>query len=192
MKPVTNTLSEIFQAPIRLMVPLYQRPYVWEPERHWQPLWEDVEGVLDRHLDGDVESVRHFLGAIVLDQEDTPLGELPRRLVIDGQQRLTTLQLLIAAAVQNAARDGVDQQARILKKLIENDPDLATGDETFKVWPTNTDQAAFREVMQPGLNLQTASGTASLKPTRSLSTRSVTGLTLMALRPRSWRSDTRC
>ncbi len=152
MKPVTNTLSEIFQAPIRLMVPLYQRPYVWEPERHWQPLWEDVEGVLDRHLDGDVESVRHFLGAIVLDQEDTPLGELPRRLVIDGQQRLTTLQLLIAAAVQNAARDGVDQQARILKKLIENDPDLATGDETFKVWPTNTDQAAFREVMQPGLN----------------------------------------
>lgn len=152
MKPATNTLSEVFQAPIRLMVPLYQRPYVWEQERHWQPLWEDVEGVLDCHLDGDVESVRHFLGAIVLDLEDTPLGELPRRLVIDGQQRLTTLQLLIAAAVQNAARDGVDQQARILKKLIENDPDLATGDETFKVWPTNTDQAAFREVMQSGAN----------------------------------------
>jgi hypothetical protein len=150
MKPATNTLSEIFQAPIRLMVPLYQRPYVWEQERHWQPLWEDVEGVLDRYLDGDVESVRHFLGAIVLDLEDTPLGELPRRLVIDGQQRLTTLQLLIAAAVRNAERDGVDQQARILKKLIENEADLATGDDMFKVWPTNTDQAAFREVMDSG------------------------------------------
>ena len=150
MKPATNTLSEVFQAPIRLMVPLYQRPYVWEQERHWQPLWEDVEGVLDHHLDGGSESVRHFLGAIVLDLEDTPLGELPRRLVIDGQQRLTTLQLLIAAAVRNAERDGVDQQARILKKLIENDPDLASGDETFKVWPTNTDQVAFREVMQSG------------------------------------------
>ena len=150
MKPATNTLSEIFQAPIRLMVPLYQRPYVWEQERHWQPLWEDVEGVLDRYLDGDVESVRHFLGAIVLDLEDTPLGELPRRLVIDGQQRLTTLQLLIAAAVRNAERDGVDQQTRILKKLIENEADLATGDDMFKVWPTNTDQAAFREVMDSG------------------------------------------
>ena len=97
-----------------------------------------------------MESVRHFLGAIVLDLEDTPLGELPRRLVIDGQQRLTTLQLLIAAAVRNAERDGVDQQARILKKLIENEADLATGDDMFKVWQTNTDQAAFREVMDSG------------------------------------------
>jgi hypothetical protein len=158
MKPATNTLSEIFQAPIRLMVPLYQRAYVWEQERHWQPLWEDVEGVLDRYLDGDAESVRHFLGAIVLDLEDTPPGEASRRLVIDGQQRLTTLQLLLAAAVRNAERDGVDQQARILKKLIENDPDLATGDEKFKVWPTNTDQAAFREVMESGASTVASHG----------------------------------
>jgi hypothetical protein len=150
MKPATNTLSEIFQPPIRLMVPLYQRPYVWKQDDHWQPLWEDVESVLARHLAGDGDSIRHFLGAIVLDQQYTPPGEASRRLVIDGQQRLTTLQLLIAAAVRNAERDAVDQQARLLKKLIENDPDLATGDETFKVWPTNTDQVAFREVMGSG------------------------------------------
>src|ERR1039458_10303015 len=74
MKPATNTLSEIFQPPIRLMVPLYQRPYVWKLDDHWQPLWEDVEGILDRHLDGDGDSVRHFLGAIVLDQQYTPPG----------------------------------------------------------------------------------------------------------------------
>ena len=159
MKPATNTLSEIFQPPIRLIVPLYQRPYVWERDGHWQPLWEDVEGVLDRHLDADEDSVRHFLGAIVLDQQYTPPGEASRRLVIDGQQRLTTLQLLIAAAVHNAECDGIDQQARLLKKLIENDPDLATGDETFKVWPTNTDQAAFREVMDSGVDAAESRGT---------------------------------
>jgi hypothetical protein len=150
MKPATNTLSEIFQAPIRLVVPIYQRPYVWERERHWQPLWEDILAVLERHLDGEQEHLRHFLGAVVLDYEDTPLGEAPRRLIIDGQQRLTTIQLLFAAAVRNAEDDGADQQARLLSKLIQNDPDLTTGDERFKVWPTNVDQAVFREVMASG------------------------------------------
>jgi hypothetical protein len=131
-------------------VPIYQRPYVWERERHWQPLWEDVDAVLERHHEGDQQYLRHFLGAVVLDHEDTPLGEAPRRLIIDGQQRLTTIQLLFAAAVRNAEEDGADQQARLLSKLIENDPDLTTGDERFKVWPTNVDQAAFREVMTSG------------------------------------------
>jgi hypothetical protein len=147
VKPATNTLSEIFQAPVRLVVPIYQRPYVWEQEPHWQPLWEDIQAVLERYRDGDPEQLRHFLGAVVLDQEDTPPGEAPRRLIIDGQQRLTTIQLLFAAAARNAEEDGAEQYARLLTKLIQNDPDLTTGDDRFKVWPTNVDQATFREVM---------------------------------------------
>jgi hypothetical protein len=130
-------------------VPLYQRPYVWSEDGHWEPLWEDITVVLDQHLDGG-EPIRHFLGAIVLEQQDTPPGQPVRRLVIDGQQRLTTLQILIAAAARNAVADGCERQARLLSKLIENDPDLATGDERFKVWPTNANQDAFRDVMQSG------------------------------------------
>jgi uncharacterized protein with ParB-like and HNH nuclease domain len=91
VKPATNTLSDIFNADVRYIVPLYQRPYVWEKERHWQPLWEDLEIILEHHLSGDGDPARHFLGALVLDQEDTPPGQPTRRLVIDGQQRLTTL-----------------------------------------------------------------------------------------------------
>jgi hypothetical protein len=147
MKPATNTMTEIFNADVRI-VPLYQRPYVWNRERHWEPLWEDIGVVLDHYLEEAGEPMRHFLGAIVLDQQDTPPGEPLRRLVIDGQQRLTTLQLLMAAAARAASADGCERQARLLMKLTQNDPDLATGDERFKVWPTNANQAAFREVMQ--------------------------------------------
>src|SRR4051794_39165239 len=137
LKPATNTLTDIFNAAVRYVVPLYQRPYVWEKDRHWEPLWEDITVVLEHYLDGDGEPTRHFLGAIVLDQEDTAPGEAVRRLVIDGQQRLTTLQLLLAAAAHSAASADAERQARLLTKLVENDPDLTAGDDRFKVWPTN-------------------------------------------------------
>jgi hypothetical protein len=150
LKPATNTLTDIFNADVRYVVPLYQRPYVWNQEQHWEPLWEDLQILLEHLLNGEGEPARHFLGAIVLDQEDTPPGEATRRLVIDGQQRLTTLQLLLAAAARSAAEDGAERQARLLTKLTENDPDLGQGDDLFKVWPTNANQVAFRVVMQTG------------------------------------------
>ena len=49
------------------MVPLFQRPYVWERGRQWQPLWDDVVAVADRLLRNQGGRA-HFLGAIVLDQ----------------------------------------------------------------------------------------------------------------------------
>jgi hypothetical protein len=150
VKPATNTLKEIFQADIRLVVPIYQRPYVWERDRHWEPLWDDVQAVLERRVHAGEEPLRHFLGAVVLDEQRTALGEAPRRLIIDGQQRLTTLQLLLAAARRNAEDDGSESHARLLAKLVENDHDVAVGDARFKVWPTTADQAAFRSVMTSG------------------------------------------
>lgn len=147
MKPATNTLTEIFNSDVRYVVPLYQRPYVWRRDTHWEPLWEDITVVLEHYLNGDGSVATHFLGAIVLDQEDNVPGEAIRRLVIDGQQRLTTLQLLLKASTACADGDGADRQARLLKKLIWNDADLASGDARFKVWPTNANQSAFRAVM---------------------------------------------
>jgi hypothetical protein len=148
MRPATNTLTDIFNADVRYVVPLYQRPYVWNRDRHWEPLWEDIATILDHYLEGNDDPTRHFLGAIVLDQQETAPGEVSRRLVIDGQQRLATLQLLLAAAVRCAREDGAERQVRLLSRLIQNDPDLVTGDERFKVWPTNANQEAFRDVMQ--------------------------------------------
>ena len=83
----------------------------------------------------------------MLDQEDTTPGEAIRRLVIDGQQRLTTLQLLLTAAAEEADKAGAEREARLLRGLTRNNEDLTSGDARFKVWPTNANQAAFRAVM---------------------------------------------
>ena len=84
-------------------MPLYQRPYVWERETHWEPLVDDVLRLAEERLSGAGRDTPHFMGAIVLEHMHTPTATLETRQVIDGQQRLTTLQLLLKAARDVAA-----------------------------------------------------------------------------------------
>jgi hypothetical protein len=143
----------VFGYHIRYVVPLFQRPYVWNLDDQWQPLWEDVRTVTERLLDapagyGAAPVPPHFLGAIVLDQQFIPAGFIAVRHVVDGQQRLTTLQLLLDAAQYVVEQHGAPMDAQALRVLVLNDPQIAQHpDEVFKVWPTDRDQAAFRAVM---------------------------------------------
>jgi len=153
-----RTLEDIFSSPVQLLVPLYQRPYVWEHGKQWEPLWEDVRSVaehLREHLAAGVAPKKaqtlvtpHFMGAVVLQQIHTAIGEMDRFAVIDGQQRLTTLQLLVDAAQAVVAQAGDSERASLLALLVENTHKLKADDDRFKVLPTNVDRAAFREVME--------------------------------------------
>ena len=89
----------VFTQRTRYTVPLFQRPYLWTKDEQWQPLWDDVRAAAERVLNAGGKPVSsHFLGTVVLDQTPNPTFSLPRREVIDGQQRLTTLQLVLKAA----------------------------------------------------------------------------------------------
>ena len=155
---------DLFQPGIRYVVPTFQRQYIWTKGDQWEPLWEDLRGVAENYLveleRSDRESVEaqkqttpHFLGAIVLQQVPTATSEIERRVVIDGQQRLTTLQLLLDA-VQFVVEDlGFEGPADRLSMLVLNDKRLVGRNEShvFKLWPTRTDREAFRHAMDNGL-----------------------------------------
>lgn len=146
----TNTLSfrDLLQQDIRLLVPLYQRPYVWNEKEQWEPLWDDIRAIAE-DLFHDRFRRPHFLGAIVLEQVSTGTGEIQKRLVIDGQQRLTTSQVVLEAFHDVCHELGADKPRQALDKMIRNDDPMADGpDEIFKVWPTTVDQEAFRFVME--------------------------------------------
>lgn len=150
MQATDRTLSVVFDLNIRLMVPLFQRPYVWEKEENWVPLWESVETVSDRRLRGD-EPRPHFLGAIVLDRAEMPTGEVQARQVIDGQQRLTTLQILLASIRDLCKARRVDNYHGAFKRLTENYvTSKKIPESVYKVWPTNRDRSAFTSVMSSG------------------------------------------
>lgn len=146
----TGTLNvrDIFGQERRHVVPLFQRPYVWSEEEQWQPLWDDLLTIAERLLRAQ-PTRPHFLGAIVLDQIRKPTGHIEVRLVIDGQQRLTTIQLLLIAFRDVCEGLGIDDHRRALEKLTVNEDPLSKDpDETYKVWPTNADQQNFRQVMR--------------------------------------------
>lgn len=150
MKPDTRTVTQLFELAVRYVVPLYQRPYVWDEEDQWEPLWGDMVTLLEHQLNGNGQHYSHFMGAIVLDQVTLAPGRIPEYTVIDGQQRLTTLQILLAAIGNVAAEFGAERDAGIMRDLVRNDPRRATGLEQFKIWPTNSNRAAFQAVMADG------------------------------------------
>ncbi|WP_166831852.1 DUF262 domain-containing protein [Thalassoroseus pseudoceratinae] len=146
----TLSIRQVFDRDCRHIVPLYQRRYVWERELQWEPLWEDIRAVAERRLLKQ-DTRPHFLGAIVLEQVPNPSGFLETRLVIDGQQRLTTLQVFLEALCDFAEEHGPEQFHKALRKLTRNDDPMSVDEiEIFKVWPTNIDQEDFRRVMLAG------------------------------------------
>lgn len=145
----TNVVKpqDVFFNPVRLVVPLFQRPYVWSQETQWEPLWRDIVRlieVIERHD----AAATHFLGAIVIQQVPVGLGALPAWNVIDGQQRLTTLQILLDALHAELERRGWSNLAGRVHSLVENPRDhWDSAEDRFKLWPTNRDRAGFTAVM---------------------------------------------
>lgn len=129
------------------MVPLFQRPYVWEEMDQWQPLWRDIARLAEIRYRDPYSGARHFLGAVVLQANDVAHGSTPTKNVIDGQQRLTSLQLFIDATAAVLSEFGVDSLARQLDDLTRNRSYDAAVEPTLKLLHTNRDRDAFVEVM---------------------------------------------
>ena len=146
MHTETLTPKDLFQKDVRYIIPPFQRPYVWTQDDQWEPLWEDVRSVAENYLEelkrsgnDEIEAEQrtspHFLGAVVLKQVPTATRDIDQREVIDGQQRVTTLQLLLDA-IQQVCEDSDHQYLRgasmRLSKYVTNDERLVS-DESHHV-----------------------------------------------------------
>ena len=159
-QPTTQHVYDLFNGRTQFQVPVYQRAYVWNEEKNWAVLWDDIADTTSRHLDSPEAHLRqrHFLGPIVLSQERSAVGGVDPRLVIDGQQRLTTLQIIIAAAVAVAKERGAGDVADDLRELTENRGRTVEGDMRFKVWPSRRDRDAFLSTIKNGAEDGVSSG----------------------------------
>jgi hypothetical protein len=150
MEANTRKLERIFDQTITYQVPLFQRPYVWTRDNNWEPLWEDIQALLEKHLRGG-KAHAHFLGAVVLEQLANSTGSIESRQVIDGQQRFTTLQLFLMAARDLATYHSAPKYIDRFTDLVANRRSkIDHDDEVFKVWPTNSNRSAFRLVHGAG------------------------------------------
>lgn len=154
--------QDLFDKPFRYAVPLFQRPYVWSRDKQWEPLWEDIRRTadgLDALIAGGMAedkalktADRHFLGAIVIQAMSNSSKYIQARSIIDGQQRLTTLQVLLHAAKAIMADIGLAQEAAILDGMVNNEEKYWASDhDRFKLWPTNLDRQVYSQIMTAGM-----------------------------------------
>lgn len=151
MKSKTVTVQNIFQDRRQYCVPFYQRAYVWTLEDQWEQLWEDIREKAESRLAGR-KATPHFLGAVVLDpQAREGLIGVEVVHIIDGQQRLTTLQFVLASALLTLQRNGQLALMNIVGECAKNgNPDtmLNPAVEKHKVWPTFRDRQSFTLAME--------------------------------------------
>lgn len=137
----------------RFVVPIYQRQYKWTDAR-LQDFWDDVSSKAEEILEG-LAKYSHYMGALILAPgvDGYTIGSTPRVQVVDGQQRLTTFQLFLAAIRDVAVKKGVPELAEATKDYIFNRLMSGDSDEDakYKLVPTPDDKAIFHLLMDGGL-----------------------------------------
>jgi uncharacterized protein with ParB-like and HNH nuclease domain/predicted transport protein len=95
MKASSANLLTVIKGPKQFVIPIYQRTYSWQISQ-CNKLLEDI-----LRVSSDLTIPGHFIGSVVYFQESIhTVSDVPRLLVIDGQQRITTVSLLIAALAE--------------------------------------------------------------------------------------------
>jgi len=134
----------ISQSRIQFVIPIWQRLYSWEQE-HWEDLWEDLMYQYEKLQKG--EAVVHFLGPIVVKTVEEKVGQITRRMLIDGQQRMTTL-LLICALIRDIARtEGKSNLADEVESHLLFNEYAKEIEDRFKLCPTEADRKVFNMII---------------------------------------------
>jgi uncharacterized protein with ParB-like and HNH nuclease domain len=110
MKASAANFLTIIKGPKQFVIPIYQRTYSWQIA-HCNKLFNDI-----LRISKDPSLPGHFIGSVVYFQESIhTVSDVPKLLVIDGQQRLTTITLIIAALAEFVRDNKVDIDTNFTK-----------------------------------------------------------------------------
>ena len=145
-----NTIAALFSRK-QYKIPIYQRRYVWD-EENWNSLWKDIEVKFNlRHSE---KPSNHFTGTIITRRDKNRTINLPKYNIIDGQQRLTTFQVILSV-IRDICRDRKEKYDAIADKadkLLVNRGD----EEIYKLYPKEgLDKEAFCALVDSGSQLST-------------------------------------
>jgi alkylated DNA nucleotide flippase Atl1 len=145
MRVNDDTIKGLIEGRKQFEVPIWQRQYTWEARQHEQ-LWQDLLEQY-RHLSIPTPpGSGHFFGSVVLSPRDPSATGITHFLVIDGQQRLTTVMLLLCAIrdVLGTHDPGAEERYNNLYLLDQ----YSDGNERFRLLPTEEDRTGFLRWIQ--------------------------------------------
>lgn len=139
-----GNIFQIFDGFRQFIIPVYQRTYSWE-KTHCQRLWDDIVSMQKLGKEG------HFIGSIVnIAEQAMPTG-VQKFIIIDGQQRITTLTLLLIALRDYALSNECDviNAEMITRMLLKND--FQKGSERYKMLLTQEDGEVLIKLIEKSL-----------------------------------------
>jgi hypothetical protein len=148
MQHQKTPVEALFSGHHRYCIPYYQREYVWSKEDQWERLMEDAVAKAETRILNPDTTKKHFMGAIVVApvQKKGLIG-VQDFMVVDGQQRLSTLQFLLTGIAIALNECGFSKTAGGLETYLRNTNEAQMNDqetERYKVWPTQQDRPPYR------------------------------------------------
>ena len=152
MKAGEVIFQQLLDGKLQYRVPIFQRTYTWE-ENQWDKLWDDILEVYAMS-----SPRRHFIGSIVTQSIPDAPENAAKFMLIDGQQRMTTLLLLLAIIRFHAEQTGEQPSlAQEIEDTSLKNLHVRDSEEEFKLRPTLRDREAFERALSsesPGLSGQ--------------------------------------
>lgn len=155
MKASETEFKKIIEGTTQFFVPHYQRAYSWGPKQ-WQQLWEDLVSLVEERAAQGQDGVKstHFIGSMVTTPGSSVPQGVAKYVLIDGQQRITTLMLLLAV-FRDVLRDGGDTRRAEMVHNLYLTNQYQENNEHYKLLPTQgedvatSDRTAFMRVISP-------------------------------------------
>ena len=144
-------IGDVLKDPKRFVVPIYQRTYAWTKGRQLERLFDSLRDKAEERLAGEQTAFPHYMGALLLSPRGKfAFGAIPVLDVVDGQQRLTTYQILLAA-LRDLATEGSATilAAQLATFLLNADTPLMKDRkvERYKLQATEFDRALSRDLI---------------------------------------------
>lgn len=129
-----GSIYELLNGQYQYIIPVYQRKYSWLADVQCARLWKDIVNMVKQNKQ------HHFVGSIVSIAEKNSLMGIQKRLIIDGQQRMTTLSILMIALRDFLIEqgEGNEVEQNITNMVLKNPS--RSGDDAYKMLLTDTDR----------------------------------------------------
>ena len=145
MDTTSVDVDALFSGETQFIIPLFQRHYVWTLDDQWEPLWVDIMGKICQKLSDEHQGQHspHFTGAIVIQQKTNNGNEVKQCEIIDGQQRLTTFQIILCALRDICESYGFKKIKIQTERYLRNEGYDSNDEQQYKLIPTDFDKNSF-------------------------------------------------
>lgn len=155
MKADPFQIGDVLKNPKRFVVPIYQRTYAWKVKPHLETFFDQLEAKAEERLKSN-DGFPHYMGALlVIPRGAYSFGRMEVLDVVDGQQRLMTFEILLAALRELARSLGQAQVADLLEPLLLNAEGPQMQDrrtERYKLHPAAYDRTLYRDLVDVDLD----------------------------------------